>query len=91
MAGAKRRPRRKPKAKAGPRSRRTGGLGSVGRSRLALLGAVVVSAVVLFVWFPAGSLLSQRSNLADTEAQLSTLHKQDVAFGPGEEEPQRLQ
>lgn len=80
MAGAKRRPRRKPKAKAGPRSRRTGGLGSVGRSRLALLGAVVVSAVVLFAWFPAGSLLSQRSNLADTEAQLSTLHKQDVAL-----------
>ena len=45
-----------------------------------LLGAVVVSAVVLFAWFPAGSLLSQRSNLADTEAQLAALHKQDAAL-----------
>ena len=44
------------------------------------LGAVVVAAVVLFAWFPAGSLLNQRSSLADTEAQLSALHKQDAAL-----------
>ena len=77
------RPTQKPKAK--PRRRHRGsdgtaGAGSVGRSRLVLLGAVVVSAVVLFAWFPAGSLLNQRSNLADTEAQLATLHKQDAAL-----------
>jgi cell division protein FtsB len=51
-----------------------------GRSRLALLGAVVVSAVVLFAWFPAGSLLSQRSSLAGTESQLHELHRQDAAL-----------
>ncbi len=56
------------------------GAGGAGRSRLVLLGAVVLSAVVLFAWFPAGSLLSQRSNLADTEAQLAALHKQDAAL-----------
>jgi len=39
-----------------------------------------VSAVVLFAWFPAGSLLNQRSSLAATEAQLGTLHKQDAAL-----------
>jgi cell division protein FtsB len=51
-----------------------------GRSRLVLLGAVAVSAVVLFAWFPAGSLLSQRSNLAGAQAQLSALRKQDAAL-----------
>jgi len=45
-----------------------------------LLGAVVVAAVVLFAWFPAGSLLNQRSNLSDTEAQLAALKKQDAAL-----------
>jgi len=45
-----------------------------------LLGAAVVAAVVLFAWFPAGSLLNQRSNLADTEAQLGKLQKQDAAL-----------
>ena len=47
--------------------------GNAGRSRLMLLGAVVVAAVVLFAWFPTGSLLHQRSSLAGTEAQLATL------------------
>jgi len=47
---------------------------------LLLLGAVAVSAVVLFAWFPAGSLLSQRSDLASTEAQLAALKKQDAAL-----------
>jgi len=45
-----------------------------------LLGAAVVAAVVLFAWFPAGSLLNQRSNLADTESQLGKLQKQDAAL-----------
>ena len=45
-----------------------------------LVGAVVVAAVVLFAWFPAGSLLNQRSNLAGTEAQLAALKKQDAAL-----------
>jgi len=44
------------------------------------LGAVALSAVVLFAWFPAGSLLSQRSNLAGTQAQLAALQKQDAAL-----------
>jgi hypothetical protein len=41
---------------------------------------VVVSAVVLFAWFPARSLLAQRSNLAGTQSQLSSLHAQDAAL-----------
>ena len=45
-----------------------------------LLGAVVLSAVVLFAWFPAGSLLSQRSTLTSAQSQLATLHQQDVAL-----------
>lgn len=39
-----------------------------------------MSAVVLFAWFPAGSLLNQRSSLAATQAQLAMLHKQDAAL-----------
>jgi cell division protein FtsB len=65
------------------RQRRGGGAtagGSVGRARLMLLGAIVISAVVLFAWFPAGSLLSQRSSLTGTEAQLAALHQQDTAL-----------
>jgi hypothetical protein len=40
----------------------------------------VVSAVILFAWFPFGSLLHQRATLSGGEAQLSGLHKQDVAL-----------
>ncbi len=54
--------------------------GSVGRARLAFLGAIAAAAVVLFAWFPAGSLLSQRSNLSSTEAELGALHHQDSAL-----------
>ena len=50
------------------------------RARLWLLGAVVLAAVIMFAWFPASSLLNQRSNLAGTEAQLASLHKQDGAL-----------
>jgi cell division protein FtsB len=54
--------------------------GSAGRARLAFLGAVMASAVVLFAWFPAGSLISQRSDLHGTEAELNALHAQDSAL-----------
>jgi cell division protein FtsB len=67
----KARPRQARGAKAG---------GSIGRARLMLVGAIVVSAAVLFAWFPAGSLLIQRSTLAGTEAQLAALRKQDAAL-----------
>jgi hypothetical protein len=36
--------------------------------------------VVLFAWFPATSLLSQRSQLSSTQSQLSSLHDQDAAL-----------
>jgi hypothetical protein len=44
------------------------------------LGAVVLAAVIMFAWFPVGSLLSQRSDLAGTESELASLHKQDGAL-----------
>jgi cell division protein FtsB len=69
--------RKAPRRSHAPKAARAG---SVGRARLAFLGAIVASAVVLFAWFPAGSLLSQRSNLAGTEAQLNALHTQDAAL-----------
>ncbi len=80
MARDSRRPGPKPNKNKKPKRRRALVTGSAGRSRLVLLGAVVVSAVVLFAWFPAGSLLSQRTNLADSEAQLVALHRQDAAL-----------
>lgn len=52
----------------------------MGRSRLLFLGAIVVSAVVLFAWFPASSLLNQRSELSNAQGQLAALHKQDAAL-----------
>jgi cell division protein FtsB len=54
--------------------------GSLGRARLAFVGAIVASAIVLFAWFPAGSLLHQRSTLHGTQAELNTLHAQDAAL-----------
>jgi len=54
--------------------------GSAGRARLAFLGAIVASAVILFAWFPAGSILAQRSTLHGTEAELNALHAQDSAL-----------
>ena len=64
-----------------PRRRDRGRAGRTGRVCASCsLGAVVVAAVVLFAWFPAGSLLNQRSNLAATEAQLAALQKQDAAL-----------
>jgi cell division protein FtsB len=54
--------------------------GSLGRARLGFVGAIVAAAIVLFAWFPAGSLLSQRSSLHGTEAELNALHAQDAAL-----------
>ncbi len=62
------------------RPRRAQSAAGVARSRLVFAGAVVAAAVVLFAWFPASSLLNQRSDLADSEAQLAALHKQDAAL-----------
>jgi cell division protein FtsB len=62
------RPRRAPSA-AEARSRR--------RGRLLLVGSVVVSALVLTAWFPAGALLQQRSALSKADSTLSHLHQQD--------------
>jgi cell division protein FtsB len=59
-------------------SRRT--VGPTGRSRLVLLGAVVLSAAILIAWFPAGSLFNQRASLASASAELSQLHRQDAAL-----------
>jgi cell division protein FtsB len=67
------------RAKAKP-TKSANAKGSIGRARLAFVGAIVASAIVLFAWFPAGSLLSQRSNLHGTEAELNALHAQDSAL-----------
>ncbi len=40
----------------------------------------MASAIVLFAWFPAGSLLSQRSSLHGAESELAALHAQDSAL-----------
>ena len=50
------------------------------RSRLILLGSVVISAAVVAAWFPAEALLHQRASLAGAQAQLATLHQQDAAL-----------
>jgi cell division protein FtsB len=71
-----------PKKKGRGRSRpsRAGQASAAGRSRLLFVGALLFSAVVLVAWFPASSLLNQRSDLAATSGQLSALHKQDAAL-----------
>jgi cell division protein FtsB len=78
MARASRSARRRPNgAKAAAASWFKG---SAGRARLAFLGAIMASAIVLFAWFPAGSIMSQRSTLHGTEAELNALHAQDSAL-----------
>jgi cell division protein FtsB len=57
-----------------------GGLSAAGRSRLILLGATVLSAVILVAWFPASALYSQRSSLASTNSELRALHQQETAL-----------
>jgi cell division protein FtsB len=84
MARNKRQTHRRPRAvktgKTAGTTKAGRAKGPVGRSRLVLVGAMVASAIVLFAWFPAGSLLSQRSNLRGTEAELNALHAQDSAL-----------
>jgi hypothetical protein len=46
-----------------------------------LLGSLGLAAVVLFAWFPATSLVRQRTDISRTQAELSTLHHQDFALG----------
>ena len=72
-------PAHRRKANAGRAARAETGAGTR-RARLWLLGAVIIAAVILFAWFPVGSLLGQRSNLSGTEAELASLHKQDGAL-----------
>jgi cell division protein FtsB len=72
-------------ARASRRARRTRAgkkkvAAGVARARFGLVGAVAVAAIVLFAWFPAGSLLSQRSSLTAAKQQLATLHGQDAAL-----------
>jgi hypothetical protein len=45
-----------------------------------VVGAVVVSAVILAAWFPASALYRQRSNLAGASAQLAQLRSEDAAL-----------
>jgi cell division protein FtsB len=70
----------KKKGRAQPRRTRANQDSTAGRSRLLFVGALLFSAVVLLAWFPASSLLNQRSDLAATSGQLSALHKQDAAL-----------
>lgn len=70
----------KKKGRGRTRSSRAGKDSTTGRSRLLFVGALLFSAVVLLAWFPASSLLNQRSDLAGTSSQLSALHKQDAAL-----------
>jgi cell division protein FtsB len=50
------------------------------RRRVLLIGAVGLSAAILGAWFPASSLLHQRSDLASASTQLRQLHQEDGAL-----------
>jgi cell division protein FtsB len=50
------------------------------RSRFLLVGGALLSAVILGAWFPANALYHQHASLASANAQLSELHRQDVAL-----------
>ena len=50
------------------------------RSRFLLVGGAFLSAIILGAWFPASSLYHQHASLAAASAQLSELHRQDVAL-----------
>lgn len=72
------RPKRSPKGGTGKAD--THHSPTVFRSRLVLLGAVVLSAAILAAWFPASSLFHQRASLASATTELRTLHAQDSAL-----------
>ena len=50
------------------------------RAKVLLIGAVVLSAVILTAWFPASALYRQRASLAEANSQLVQLHQQDAAL-----------
>lgn len=50
------------------------------RTRTLVIGALVLSIVVLVAWFPASALLSDRRALATVTTQLDTLRRQDRAL-----------
>jgi cell division protein FtsB len=50
------------------------------RARLLLVGAMVLSAVILTAWFPASALYRQRASLSQANGQLSQLHSEDAAL-----------
>jgi cell division protein FtsB len=52
----------------------------VRRSRLILVAATGLSAVILGAWFPASALYHQRSSLVGATAQLQQLHTEDAAL-----------
>jgi cell division protein FtsB len=45
-----------------------------------LVGAAVVSALILVAWFPASALYRQHASLAGASQQLRALHQQDSAL-----------
>jgi cell division protein FtsB len=73
---------RRPTAKPAPAPTRTERRRTrdIARSRLWLIGAVVVSAAILGAWFPASALYHQRSSLASANTQLHQLVQQDAAL-----------
>jgi cell division protein FtsB len=50
------------------------------RSRFLLIGAALLSAVILGAWFPANALYHQHASLASANATLNQLHRQDTAL-----------
>ncbi len=82
--------RRKPASKRHQRSRRPAPSSltraerraaiSHRRSVVALLGSVVIAAVILVAWFPAGALIDQRRTLTSAAATLSQLKQEDRAL-----------
>ncbi len=50
------------------------------RSRLILVGSILLSAAIVAAWFPGEALLHQRASLHATQSQLATLHAQDAAL-----------
>ncbi len=47
---------------------------------MALLASVVIAAVILVAWFPAGALIDQRRTLTSAAATLSQLKQEDRAL-----------
>jgi cell division protein FtsB len=50
------------------------------RSQFLLVGGALLSAIILGAWFPASALYHQHASLASANAELSELHRQDVAL-----------